>query len=153
MPILAINKRASFDYEFLEKYEAGIVLTGAEVKSAKSGQVNLKGSYISFGNVAHGMPEAQLIHTHISPYKYAGNRDDYDPIRPRKLLLNKKEIQTLIGKEQEKGLTIVPIKIYTKGSLIKLEFAVAKGKKNYDKREDKKNKDIERDVQRELKEH
>ncbi|MFH0840737.1 MAG: SsrA-binding protein SmpB [bacterium] len=153
MPILAINKKARFDYEFLDTFEAGIMLTGAEVKSAKAGQVNLKGSYINIKSVKHGLPEVQLIGTHIAPYKYAGEQKDYDPIRSRKLLLNKKEIETLLGKQKEKGLTLVPIKLYTKGSLIKLEFAVAKGKKNYDKREDKKQKDISRDLKRELKEH
>lgn len=153
MPVLAINKKARFDYEFLNTFEAGIVLTGAEVKSAKLGQVNLKGSYISVGTVGHGLPEVRLINTHISPYKYAGEQKDYDPTRSRKLLLNKKEIETLVGKQKEKGLTLVPIKLYTKGSLIKLEFAVARGKKQYDKREDKKKKDIDRDVKRELKEH
>ena len=153
MPTLAINKKARFDYEFLDVFEAGIILTGAEVKSAKLGQVNLKGSYITIKNVEQGLPEIELINVHIAPYKYAGNQQDYDPIRSRKLLLKKKEIITLIGKQKEKGLTLVPIKLYTKGSLIKLEFAIARGKKKYNKREDKKKQDIERDLKRELKEH
>jgi SsrA-binding protein len=151
MPVLALNKKASFDYEFLEKYEAGIVLTGSEVKSAKSGQINLKGSYISIANSSKGTPEIRLVGAHISPYKYASNQDGYDPKQSRKLLLKHREIMSLVGKQQEKGLTFVPIKIYTKGSLVKLEFVVAKGKKKYNKKEAIKKKDIERDVQREFK--
>lgn len=145
MGILARNKRGYFDYEVLEKHEAGLKLVGHEVKATKNSQVSLKGSYITLKRRAKGaLPEAYLINAHISLYKHAGDIKDYDPTRPRKLLLNKKEIKHLIGKKQEKGLTLVPLKLYTKHSLVKLEFAVAKGKRKVDKREDIKRKDLDR---------
>ena len=146
MKILAINKRATFDYQVLETFEAGLVLFGYEVKSLRNGQANLKGSYISFGTDSKNSNEALLINSHISLYGPAGPRDEYNPQRPRKILLNKKELSHLIGKTQEKGLTVIPIKLYTKNSFIKLEIAVVKGKKMFDKREDLKKKEVERNI-------
>ncbi|MBU1349737.1 SsrA-binding protein SmpB [Patescibacteria group bacterium] len=136
MNFITINKRANFDYEIKEKYEAGLVLLGHEVKSVKTGHINLKGSYVTVKqNDKKKLPELYLISAHISLYKHAGMIKDYNPTRPRKLLLKKKEIQHLIGKKQEQGLTLVPLKIYTKHGFIKLEFGIGKGKKKVDKRE------------------
>jgi len=143
MTVLALNKRARYDYEVLESFSAGIVLSGAEVKSAKAGQVSLKGSYVVFHSNAQHI-EAFLINAHISPYKYAGNKEAYLADAPRKLLLRKREINYLLGKREEKGLTLVPLKLYTERSLVKLEFAVARGKKRFDKRETEKRRDIKR---------
>lgn len=144
MPTLTTNKKAFHDYHILEKYEAGFVLTGPEVKSTKKGQINLKGSYV----MARGN-EIWLINCHISPYRM-GNLKNYKPTRDRKLLLNKKEISSLIGKLQSKGLTVLPLSVYTKGSLVKVEVGVAKGKKEYDKREIIKKRESNRAIQRAL---
>ncbi len=146
MKILALNKKVSFDYHILESYESGIVLFGHEVKSLRSGQANLKGSYISFKINKKNNPEAYLVKSFIPLYKYAAKSDDYNPERERKLLLKKKELDHLIGKKNEKGLTVVPIKVYTKNNFIKLEIAVVKGKKSFDKREDSKNRDIDKHI-------
>ena len=143
MTVLALNKRARYDYEVLETFSAGIVLSGAEVKSAKAGQVSLKGSYVVFHSSAHHI-EAFVINVHISPYKYAAKKELYLPDAPRKLLLRRREINYLLGKREEKGLTLVPLKLYTERSLVKLEFAVARGKKRFDKRETEKRRDIKR---------
>ena len=143
MSILAINKKAKFNYEILDTYEAGLVLYGHEVKALRAGQVSLKGSYISV-RYNNGKPELYLINCQITPYKLAGSLPDYNQTRERKLLLNRLEISHLIGKKNEQGLTLIPLKIYTKHSFIKLEFAVAKGKKKHDKREDIKRRDIDR---------
>jgi SsrA-binding protein len=145
MSILSINKRAGFDYEVLDKYEAGLVLAGYEVKAVRAGNVNLKGSYITFHSEKAGMPVPYLTNAHISLYKYASTVKDYDPTRPRKILLKAKEVKHLMGKSKEQGLTIVPLSIYTKSRFLKLEFALARGKKKYDKREDLKKKDLERE--------
>ncbi len=146
MKILALNKKASFDYQVLENFETGIVLFGHEVKSLRSGQMNLKGAYVSLKTNKKGNSEAYLMAAHLPLYKFAGEVDDYKPDRPRKLLLNKKQIDYLVGKKQEKGLTVIPIKVYTKGSFIKLEIAIVKGKKTFDKREDLKKKDIDKHI-------
>jgi len=143
MPILAINKKAKFDYEILDKYEAGLVLSGQEVKAIKSGQVSLRGSYI-IPRTNNGKTELFLIGCQVPSYKPAGPLPDYNPLRERKLLLKKWEIDKLIGKKQEQGLTLVPLKIYTNHSFLKLEFAVSKGKKKYDKRETIKKRDIDK---------
>ena len=145
MPTLAFNKRANFDYEIKEKYEAGLVLLGHEVKSIKTGHINLKGSYVTFKK-AKGrlLPELFLINVHIPLYKFAGSIKNYDPYRSRKLLLKKNEISHLIGKEQ--GLTLVPIKVYTKRGYVKLEFGIGRGKKKADKRETIKKRDIDRRI-------
>lgn len=143
MTVLALNKRARYDYEALETFSAGLVLSGPEVKSAKAGQVSLKGSYVVIKTHNHH-PEAYVINMHISWYRYAAKQDGYEPTAPRKLLLRKKEINYLLGKREEKGLTLVPLRLYTERSLIKLDFAVARGKKRFDKREAIKKRDINR---------
>jgi SsrA-binding protein len=146
MSLLALNKRASFDYEFLEKITAGLVLTGPETKAAKGGQANLKGSFVVFRGRAGARPEAYLINAYIARYKCAGKDESYNPERPRKLLLRRREIAHLAGKQQEKGLTLVPIRLYTDRSLIKLEFAVARGKKSFDKRQSIKDRELKRQL-------
>lgn len=147
MPTLAFNKRANFDYEIKEKYEAGLVLLGHEVKSIKTGHISLKGSYVTFKKAkGRPLPELFLINVHIPLYKFAGSIKNYDPYRSRKLLLKKNEISHLIGKKQEQGLTLVPIRVYTKRGYVKLEFGVGRGKKKADKRETIKKRDIDRRI-------
>ena len=144
MPTLALNKRARYDYEILDTFEAGLVLTGQEVKSAKNGRINLKGSYVTMSN-----ERPTVLNMHIAKYDKAGPLPSYDPYRTRQLLLNKKEIDRLTGKRDEQGLTLVPIKVYTKRGKIKLEFGIGRGKKKHDKREDIKKKDIKKRMKRE----
>lgn len=146
MPNLADNKQAHFDYEILERFEAGIVLTGAEVKSVQKGGINLKGSYITFHRT-----DAMLTNAHISPYPNAHLGDTYVPTASRKLLLHKKEIAYLRSKSLEKGLTVVPLKVYTSGRRIKLEIAVGRGKHSYDKRASIKKREVKREIERALK--
>ncbi|MGI6373886.1 MAG: SsrA-binding protein SmpB [Patescibacteria group bacterium] len=143
MAVLVSNKKASFDYELLSNYEAGLVLLGHEVKALKNGQGSLKGAYISLRTKA-GKSELYLINAQISPYKYAGPLPDYNPLRDRKLLLKRQEINQLVGKKAVEGLTLIPLKIYTKHSFLKLEFALARGKKKHDKREAIKRRDVDR---------
>lgn len=146
MSTLAVNKRAHFDYEISDKYEAGLVLTGQEVKSVKTGHISLKGSFVTVrGN------ELFLTNANIPPYKHAGDIKNYDPTRSRKLLLKKSEIKTLIGKSRVEGLTLVPIRVYTKKRLVKLEFGVGRGKKEFDKRQDITKREAERKIRRILK--
>ncbi|MDP2946267.1 MAG: SsrA-binding protein SmpB [bacterium] len=146
MAMFAENRKARFDYEILETFEAGLVLSGAEVKSIKNGRMNLTGSYLNFHN-----GELYLIGAFIAPYQPKNQPADYDPYRSRKLLLRKKELVSLIGKIKPKGLTLIPLKAYNKGRRIKLEFAVARGKKQYDKREIIAKREVERNIERELK--
>lgn len=149
MPTLATNKKALADYKILEKMEAGLVLSGAEVKSAKSGGINLKNSHIS----VHPSGEVWLVGCHISPYKpAAANQANYDPTQSRKVLLKRREIDSLIGKIKQKGLTIVPISVYTKGSFVKAEIAIVTGKKKFDKRESIKKRELDRDIRRRMRE-
>ena len=143
MTTLAINKKAEFNYEFLEKYEAGLVLYGYEVKSIKTGHISLKGSFVTIKN-----NELYLTNTLIPLYKHASNIRNYNPTRSRKLLLKKKEIQTLIGKKTQTGLTMVPIRVYTKKNLIKLEFALARGKTKHDKRNSIKKREAKLKINR-----
>ncbi len=138
--ILADNRRARFKYNFLDTFEAGIVLTGSEVKSARAGQVNLGDAYASINN-----NEIWLHNAHISPYTQA-NRQNHEPMTVRKLLLHRAEINKLIGKTREKGLTLIPTKVYLKNGRIKVELALAKGKQDYDKRETIKKRDQEREA-------
>ena len=140
-----VNRRARYDYHLLEKFEAGVALTGAEVKSVKAGKMSLSES---FARIIGG--EAWLLNGYINPYPFADNRD-YDPRRSRKLLLHKNELLKLTQQTKEKGLTIVPVSCYTKGRKIKLEIALARGKKKHDKREAKKRKAIEREIEQALK--
>jgi len=141
--ILAKNKKAFFDYEILETFEAGIVLSGSEVKSVKAGHVQLMGSYISIRE-----SEAWFIKAHISPYKQGVK---FEPERERKLLLKKEEIKHLVGKLNTAGITLVPTEIYLKKNLIKVAVSIARGKKQYDKREIKKKRELERSLRREYK--
>jgi len=146
MPKLTLNKRARFDYDFLETFEGGLALTGAEVKAAKEGHVQLKGAFISIKD-----RELWLRNAYIAPYKPAGKQPNYDPDQDRKILVHRAELKRLIGKTQEAGLTIVPISLYTKARLVKLEFALARGKKKYEKRETIKKRDLDRKVREHLK--
>lgn len=151
MPTLAYNKRANFDYEISETFEAGLVLFGHEVKSVKTGHISLKGAFVTNKQGKKSIPELYLTNAHIPLYKRANPDTIYDPDRPRKLLVHKRQIEKLIGKKQEQGLTLVPIKIYTKHNLIKLEFGIGRGKKKFDKREDIKKRDVERNMRTVLK--
>lgn len=137
-----LNRRAKYDYEIEETYEAGIVLTGTEIKSIRQGKVNLKDSYVIIRN-----EELFLLNTHISSYE-KGNIFNHDEDRTRKLLMHKKEIKKLSNAVELSGYTIIPLKIYFKNSKAKVEIAIARGKKNYDKRETIKNRDIEREIQK-----
>lgn len=149
--IISENKKAKFDYEALETFEAGIVLTGQEVKSLRTRGVNMLGTYIIIKKNKKGNSEIFWVGANIFPYQPLNIDKNYDPKRDRKLLLSKKEIDYLTGKANEKGLTLVPLLVYTKKHKIKLSFAIAKGKKKADKRETIKKKDIERQIKRELK--
>ena len=140
--IIAVNKRARFDYHISETLEAGLALQGTEVKSLREGRVNLQDAY---ADVQEG--EVFLLHAHISQYEQ-GNRFNHDPERPRKLLLHKREIKRLIGKTQEKGLTLIPTRMYFTHGKVKVELGLAKGKKQYDKREDLKRRTAQRDIAR-----
>lgn len=143
---VAENRKASHDYFILESLEAGIALTGTEVKSMRAGRVNLKDSYIFIQN-----NEAFIEGMHVSPYEQ-GNRFNVDPLRKRKLLLHKKEILKLRAKTQEQGLSIVPLKLYFNGDKIKVEIAIVRGKKLYDKRATEAKKSAEREIHRVLRE-
>ena len=136
------NKKAKFNYELLDKYETGVVLTGPEVKSVKRGHLSLKESYVKLIQ-----EELWLIGVNINPYKFADNTD-YDPTRTRKLLMHKKQIQLLQRKMETGNLTLVPTAIYTKNHRIKVEIALARGKKEYQKKETKKRRDLDRETQR-----
>jgi len=140
------NKKAYFNYEILKKFEAGISLIGQEVKSIKSGRINLKGTYVILKD-----QEVFLVGANIPPYQPKNAPPDYNPKRSRKLLLKKPEIKYLIGKTKQKGLTIVPLRVYTIKRKIKLEFALAKGKKQFDKREVIRKRETERDIRRIIK--
>jgi len=148
--IIAENKKAKFDYEILETFEAGIVLTGQEVKSLKTRGTSMAGSYVVIKKNSKGNSEVFWIGANIQPYQPLNIGSNYDIQRDRKLLLNKKEINYLVGKTNEKGLTLVPLLVYTKKHQIKISFGLAKGKKKADKRESIKNKDIDRKIKREL---
>jgi SsrA-binding protein len=128
----AANRKARHDYEILERFEAGIELLGTEVKSIRAGKIQLKDSYVE---IREG--EAFLVAAHISPYSH-GNRSNHDPERPRRLLLNRREIDRLFGKTMIEGLTCVPLSVYLRGNRIKLEIALARGRKRYDKRQAEK---------------
>ncbi len=143
--LIANNKKAYHDYFIEDKYEAGIALAGTEVKSLRMGKCSLKESFI---RVEKG--EVWIYNMHISPYE-KGNIFNKDPLRVRKLLLNRKEINKIEGKMTQKGYTIVPLQVYFKGSLVKLEIALARGKKLYDKRDDIAKKDARRESEREFK--
>ncbi len=143
MSILATNKHANFDYDILETLQAGLVLTGAEVKSLRKGMVSLKEAVITIKN-----SELYLTNAHISPYPQASKFNPPDPTRARKLLLKKNEIARLIGLKSTQGLTIIPLKVYTKNHLIKLEIGVGRGRKKFDKRAVIKKREIDRELRR-----
>lgn len=143
--VIASNRKARHDYHVLDTMEAGIMLTGTEVKSLRDGKANLKDSYARVHN-----GEVYLFNTHISPYN-EGSYNNHEPLRERKLLLHKKEISKLIGKVQEKGLTMVPLKLYFKNGKVKVELAVVRGKKMYDKRRDIDKRESEREIKRHMK--
>ena len=145
MKPIANNKKAYHDYFILETYEAGIALHGTEVKSLRMGKCSIKEAFIRVEN-----EEVYVYGMHISPYE-KGNIFNKDPLRVRKLLLHKSEIRKLLGKTKEKGMTLVPLKVYFKDSLVKVEIGLAKGKKLYDKRQDIAKKDQQREAQRDFK--
>ena len=138
--LIASNKKAFHEYHVLDKFEAGLQLTGTEVKALREGAANLKDAYVTFKN-----GEAFLFGAHISPYAH-GNRENHDPIRTRKLLLHRREIEKLHVQVTEKGLTIVPLRLYFKGSRVKAEIGVVRGKKLYDKRETEKKREADRET-------
>jgi SsrA-binding protein len=140
--VVARNRRAGFDYFISEKIEAGISLHGSEIKSIRNGQMSLAEAYIEVNG-----KEAFLVNSHIAPYDPA-SRDNHDPIRPRRLLLHKKQIHELWNAVRQKGVTIIPVSAYLKGGRVKVEIAVAKGKKLYDKREAIADRDAERESRR-----
>ncbi|MGA7617542.1 MAG: SsrA-binding protein SmpB [Thermoanaerobaculia bacterium] len=143
---VATNRKAYHEYHILSKHEAGLALTGTEVKSLREGRANLKDSYVIFKG-----HEAFLFGAHISPYSH-GNRENHDPERTRKLLLHRREIEKLASTVQEKGLTVIPLRLYFKGGLAKAEIAVVKGKKLYDKRETEKKREADRETAAAIKE-
>ena len=143
--IIAKNPTARHNYTITDTFEAGIVLTGTEIKSIRNGKVNLKDTYVNIKNA-----EVFVYGMHISPYEF-GNIYNKDPLRTRKLLLNRREINKLIGMINQKGVSLVPISMYFKGNKVKLEICIGKGKKLYDKRDDIAKKDAERRINRALK--
>jgi SsrA-binding protein len=146
MAILAENKKAWFDYEILETFEAGIQLQGFEVKSVRLGRMDLSSSYVLIRN-----HESYLLNAKIHPFQPKNAPENYDPQKTRKLLLGKKELKYLEGKLTQRGLTLVPLRVYTKGRFVKLGVALAKGKKGYEKRELLRKKAMEREIERTLK--
>lgn len=147
MGVLAINKTAKKDYHILQSHEAGIVLRGHEVKSVKLKQIELRGSYVSIDSNNN----IWLVACHIAPYKPSAlDTKNFDTQRRRRLLLHKKEITSLTQKAHVPGLTIVPLSVYTKGSFIKVEIGIARGKKKYDKREAIKKREVEREIRRRI---
>lgn len=149
MQIIAKNKRAHFDYDILDTFEAGMELLGSEVKSVRKGNISLSGAFISLRTNPNGHPEFFLTGAHISPYQK--HHTPYEPERARKLLLGKKEIASLIGKKQTQGLTLVPISVYnTTRHRLKLQFAVARGKRKIDKRETIKRRETEREMRQKM---
>jgi SsrA-binding protein len=140
--VIALNRKAYHDYEILEKYETGIALSGTEVKACRAHQVNLQDNYAS---VDKG--EVWVFKMHISPYSH-GNRQNHDPVQPRKLLLHKREIRKLVGRIQQQGLTLVVLRMYWKANWIKVELGLARGKKLHDKRESIAKRDVQRQIER-----
>lgn len=143
--ILAENRKARHDYEILETFEAGLVLRGTEVKAARAGTLQLKDSYVE---VKDG--EAWLQGSHVSPYSH-GNRENHRTERPRKLLLHRREIDKLFGRTLQKGLTVVPLAVYFEGRWIKVTLALARGKRQFDKREAERDRDVEREMREQMK--
>lgn len=145
MDLFADNRKARFEYETLETFDAGVVLTGQEVKSIRGGGANLTGSYVSFAD-----GELWIKEMRIAPYSKAGKLEGYDPAHPRKVLMRKRELMSLIGKTRQKGLTLVPLSLYPRGRHIKLRFGLCRGRKAHDKKEKLKSRDITREIERGL---
>ena len=143
--LIAKNKKARFDYEISDRFEAGMVLTGSEVKSLRMGKANLTDSFAKINN-----GEVWLMSCHISPYPFS-SYNNHEPLRPRKLLLHKREIQRLAGKINEQGYSLIPLALYFKEGKVKVDLALARGKKKHDKRESIKRRDQEREIERALK--
>ena len=143
----AINRKARYDYEIIDEFETGIVLTGTEVKSIRNGKVNLKDSYAIIRN-----GEVYLLNTHISKYE-EGNIFNHEETRTRKLLLHKKEIKKIKNKIDQEGMTLVPLKLYFKKNKVKILLGLARGKKNYDKRETIKKRDLDREIRKNFKQY
>lgn len=141
--VVATNRKAKFNYHLFDRYEAGIALKGSEIKSIRAGRMSLSESYVS---IEDGR-EAFLVSAHIAPYEHAGHYN-HDPIRPRKLLLHRREIRRLWNDVRQKGMAIIPLRVYLKNGLAKVELAVAKGKKLHDKRADIAKRDVEREIER-----
>ena len=144
--IFASNKKAYFEYEVLERFEAGLVLSGPEVKSVRTGGAKLTGGYAAVRGTT-----ATLINVHISRYRFSSPKKEYDPTQTRRLLLHEKEMRYLEGKTQEQGLTIVPLSLYSTDHKIKVELGLVRGKKRFDKRRATQQRDIDRDTKRTLK--
>ena len=143
---VADNRKARHDYFIDESYEAGIALTGSEIKSIRAGRVNLRGGY---ARVVNG--EVWLYDVHISPYEQSGTHFNHEPTRPRKLLLHRREISRILGQVERQGFTLVPLRIYFKGRRAKLDLGLARGKKLYDKRDDLAKREAKRDIERAMK--
>lgn len=143
MKTLAVNKRARFDYDILETFEAGLQLLGTEVKSVRAGNMSLRGAFVTLHS-----GDAFLINATVPPWQVQNAPAGYDPVRSRKLLLKKEELKYLIGSKESKGLTIVPIRVYSKRHHLKLEMGLARGKRQFQKKEQKKERDIRREVER-----
>ena len=143
---LASNRKALHDYEVLERVEAGLVLAGTEVKSARQGRVQLKDSHVAFRD-----GQAFLVGVHISPYSH-GNRENQEPERPRRVLMHRREIDRLYGQVQQKGLSVVPLAVYAKGPWIKVELGLVRGRKQYDKRQAEKEKTADREMRQAMSE-
>lgn len=143
---VSLNRKAGFEYILLEKFEAGLELKGTEIKSLRQGACQLKDSYIAFKK-----DEAYLQNAHINPYKSSGSSNNHEPERLRKLLLHRHELNKIKGSLQKKGLTCIPTKVYLKNGLAKIEIALAKGKKKWDKREASKKKTIQKEIRKSLK--
>ena len=139
----AFNRQASFEYEFLDKYEAGLILSGQEVKSVRAGRLSLQGAYVVIKD-----EEAWLLNANLPPYQPNNLRGEYNPLRSRKLLLHRHEIRSLIGQSKQAGLTLTPIRVYNSKGKIKLEFALARGKKTRDKRQAIGQREADRQIQR-----
>jgi SsrA-binding protein len=140
--VVATNRKARHDYFLLDTYEAGIALLGSEIKSIRAGQISIKEAYVRLDG-----EEAWLLEAHVSPYDQA-NRYNHEPRRPRKLLLHKKEIQHLYDQVRKKGVTVIPLRVYLKDGRAKVEIAAARGKKNYDKRQEIAKRDAQREIER-----
>jgi len=145
--LIATNKKALHDYFIVQKFEAGIALQGTEVKSLRAGNANLKDSYVTLKG-----GEAFLLDAHISPYSH-GNLENHEPERTRKLLLHRREIEKLHNQTAEKGLSVVPLRLYLKNGRVKVEIAVVRGKRQYDKRETERNRELDREVAQAVKAH